>query len=63
MLTGIAGATLLSFPSEFRNYGYILFLMSGIASLYILRKDNKELFILNGFFCLININGIYQFLL
>ena len=63
LISGIAGASLLSLDFPGRNYGYILFLISAICSCIVLRKSNKELFWLNATFGLINLNGIYQFLL
>ena len=61
LLSGIAGATLLSFDSTFRNVGYFPFLLSAILSCILLWKLNKQLFILNATFGVINLNGIIQF--
>ncbi len=63
LVTGIAGASLLSFDFEFRNFGYFLFLISAVCSCKVLYENNKELFWLNFVFGLINANGIYQFFL
>jgi uncharacterized membrane protein YhhN len=61
LILGITGASLLSFDSEFRNYGYFPFLISAIFSCMILWRKEKNLFALNAVFAAININGIYQF--
>jgi hypothetical protein len=61
LILGIAGASLLSFDSEFRNLGYFPFLISAILSCMILYDKSKQLFILNAVFGLINLNGIIQF--
>jgi hypothetical protein len=61
LILGIAGASLLSFDSEFRNLGYFPFLISAILSCIVLWQKEKNLFALNAVFAAININGIFQF--
>jgi len=63
LILGVAGASLLSFDNEFRNFGYFPFLISAILSCYILSDKSKQLFWLNFVFGLINLNGIFQFFL
>ena len=63
MLLGITGASLLSFDFEHRNLGYIPFLISAILSCIVLYKKDHYLLTLNAIFAVININGIYQFIL
>ena len=63
LLTGIIGASLLSFDFEYRNWGYVPFIISGICTVFTLWKKDTSLVLLNLIFTLINANGIYQHLL
>ena len=63
LVFGIAGASLLSFDTDYRNYGYIPFLLSTLATVYLMAKVNRNIMFLNIFFSMLNINGIITFLL
>ena len=59
LITGILGASLVSFKL---GIGYVLFLASGILSVYIFYKTKQhEMLVLNAVYSVININGLFQY--
>jgi len=61
---GIFGAILVSLNFEYSKYGYVLFTISSFAWVYISisKKDNALLF-MQLVFTVINIIGLYQWIL
>jgi len=65
---GIVGASLLSFDSEFRNFGYFPFLIATCLTIYVLHDSEMKfrdmsLLHANLIFAVLHVMGIYQFFL
>lgn len=65
---GVTGASLLSFDSDFRNYGYFPFLIATCLTIYVLydrdmKFKNMSLLHANLVFAGLHGLGIYQFFL
>lgn len=64
MIVGaIVGSTMLAANADFSKWGYTFFTISSMAGIYvgIIRKTNS-LTLLNGYFTIVNIAGVYRWL-
>ena len=61
LILGVAGASLLSFDSEFRNFGYFFLLPSFLLTAYLAKSQDKNALILYSYHSLLCFTGIYQF--
>ncbi len=68
LIGGIAGASLLSFDTDYRNLGYFFLLVGCFATLKMMYhseifRKNNSIFLQSLVFTFVNLNGIYQFFL
>jgi len=63
LILGIAGASLLSFDTEFRNYGYVFFIPAFALSVGVLWDKDRSQAFLYAYHFFLSCVGFYQFFL
>lgn len=59
----IAGSTLTASNLGYNNIGYVFFILASLATLYLLSLCNasKSLYVVNGYFLIINVVGVIRY--